>query len=108
VQTASDDPNLSAYAVLEPNGYLDLMVIPRAVGACQDVDAQEEPDSEETAGLVDFPMLCNFPPAGSESRRPRVDSRPGARLRSPAVAPGRSGARSGFLRPGSRAVAGED
>jgi hypothetical protein len=31
VQAASDDPNLSAYAVLEPNGHLDLMVINKSV-----------------------------------------------------------------------------
>jgi hypothetical protein len=31
VQAASDDPNLSAYAVLESNGHLDLMVINKSV-----------------------------------------------------------------------------
>jgi hypothetical protein len=47
-------------------------------------------------------------PRRDRSLAARVDSRPLARLRSPAVAPRRGGARSGSLRPGSRAVAGED
>ena len=78
VQAISSDPNLTAYAVLEPNGHLDLLVINKSASSALDRRSSSSPTSARR----------RRPRSGSTARpRTRLRARPATAIRPWRISP---------------------